>query len=73
MGDTDAQRQTTYRKLVEDILANEGLQKKNHSAVCFIGDPEWVFKHNLELKAIKQAKREAYLLRQRRFLQQAPP
>lgn len=73
MGDTDEKRQATYRQFVANILANGGVQKKNHSTVCFIGDPDWVLKRNLELRAVMQAKREAYLLRQRRFLQQAPP
>lgn len=73
MGNTDTQRQATYRRLVENILNTEGFKKRDHSVVCFIGNPEWVLQRNLELKALKQAKREAYLMRQRRFLQQAPP
>lgn len=73
MGNTNTQRQSSYRNFVEAIIEQEGWKKKNHSTACFIGDPDWVFKRNLELKEIMQAKKTAFLFRQRRSLQQAPP
>ena len=73
MGNTDLERQQAYRKLVKEILEKEGFQKKDYSEKCYIGDPDWVLKRSRELKIIMQAKRQAYLLRQRRQLYAASP
>jgi len=73
MGNTDQERQQAYRKLVEEILQNEGFKKKDYSRRCYIGDPNWVIRRSKELKIIMQAKRQAYLLRRWRQFNASSP
>ncbi len=73
LGESDSERQRAYRRLVEDILEKEGLKKRNFSRQHYIGDPDWVLERSKELRALLQAKKEAYLLRQRRHLYPRSP
>lgn len=50
MGSTPQKRQRTYRNMVEAILVEEGLVKKNYSSSSFIGDPKWVQEKCINLK-----------------------
>lgn len=59
LGQTPRQRQRAYREMVGHVLISEGFAKKNYSAVCFIGEPEWVVQKYQELQAIMQMKRPA--------------
>lgn len=68
LGNTDAQKQQAYCRLVQEIIDMEGLKKRDYSVTCFIGDPDWVRKRNAELKAVMQSKRQAYVFRQRKIL-----
>lgn len=73
LADTDEERQCLYQRMVERIIKEEGMQKRNYSKARYIGDPDWVRKRELELKEAMQIKREAYLKRQQRLYSQAPP
>ena len=41
LGRDDEERQRIYTEMVEDLI-EDGLKKKDYSAVHFIGDPDWV-------------------------------
>ncbi len=74
LANTNEARQKIYRKLIASIMEEEGIKRKNYSRVYYIGDPNWVLERKKRLKEIKQIKREAFLLRQKRQIYaQAPP
>lgn len=73
MGNSAEERQRAYRKLVEEILKNEGFKQMEYSQKCYIGDPDWVLERSRELKAYLQAKRQAYCLRRWRMLSGPAP
>lgn len=73
LADTNEERQRLYRQMVERIVKEEGIQKKDYSQVRYIGDPDWVKKREQELREAMKIKREAYLKRQQRIYSQAPP
>ncbi|MFH1830320.1 MAG: transposase [Pseudomonadota bacterium] len=73
LGDTDEQRQSEYRRMVEEVIKNEALKKRDYSKTLYIGDPGWVKARYEEINEIKQAKRLAYLARQRRMMYMRSP
>jgi putative transposase len=73
LGNTDEERQEKYRKMVDEIIAYDEMEKKEYSRVYAIGNPDWVKSRYEELQQIKEAKRLAYLARQRRQLYGQPP
>lgn len=66
LGSNDKERQLRYREMVDTIIKEYGLDKRDYSKVQYIGDPDWVKKNYEEIKEIQRAKRLAYLVRQRR-------
>ena len=62
---TDNDRQIEYRRMIDEIIEHEGLEKKNYSKVAYIGDPAWV---RIKYEEIKQIKKAAYLIRQRHMM-----
>lgn len=70
---TPRERQQEYQLLVEKILRDEGLEKRNYSTACFIGDPVWVLEKTRKLETFLREKRQQYLKRQRKQLAQVPP
>jgi hypothetical protein len=44
LGPTDKVRQRVYRNLVQHIL-KKGPRKRNYSSCHFIGNPDWVIRH----------------------------
>jgi putative transposase len=68
MGRSPEERQKAYRKMVEAVLADEGLAKRDYSRARYIGDPDWVQARYRESRDIANAKRAAYLMRQRRMM-----
>lgn len=73
LGFTSEQRMFAYRNMVEEVMADYGLEKQNYSTTCCIGNPDWVAKRYKEIKQIQKAKRMAYLARQRKFRFSASP
>lgn len=67
LGETPKERQAAYREMVDAIIENDGLAKRNYSNVYYIGDPDWVIARNKEIREIAAAKRLAYLARQRKI------
>lgn len=68
LGNTEEVRQAAYQEMVDAIIEAEGLAKRDYSIVRYIGDPDWVRARYRESCNIAQAKRLAYLTRQRRML-----
>ena len=65
--------QKRYREMVDFIIEEEGLKKKNYSDTLYIGDPDWVKVRYEKINKIKRAKRKDYLKRRRQFLHTKDP
>ena len=74
LGTTDEERQTAYRKMVDAIIEDERIEQRNYSKTYYIGDPDWVKARYDELQSLREAKRQVFLVRQRRLIyrQMAP-
>lgn len=68
LGNTDEERRKAYREMVDAIIENDQLEKREYSRMRYIGDPEWVKTRYEEIRSVARAKRQAYLLRRRRLL-----
>jgi len=68
LGTTDVERQTAYRKMVDAIIEDERIEKRDYSKTYYIGDPGWVKARYDELQTLREAKRQAFLVRQRRLI-----
>lgn len=68
LGNTNEERMEAYREMVDAIIAEDVMEKREYSRVYCIGDPEWVKERYEELTLVREAKRQAYLARQRRQL-----
>ena len=73
LGRTDEERRSEYRRMVEEVIEEEGLKKRDYSKALYIGDPGWVKARYEEIREIQQAKRIAYLARQRRMMYMRSP
>lgn len=74
LGDNDEDRRRIYKGMVEAVIAEDALKKREYSRVYYIGNPDWVKARHDEIRAIGRAKREAYLLRQRKMMYgRSPP
>ena len=68
LGTTAEDRQREYREMVDALIEKEGLAKRDYSLTRYIGDPDWVRARYRESCDIANAKRLAYLQRQRRAM-----
>ena len=73
LGMTTADRQRAYREMVDALIEEEGLAKRAYSLTRYIGDPDWVRARYRENCDIANAKRVAYLERQRRAMYATSP
>ncbi len=73
LGNTDEKRQSEYRRMVEEVIEEEDLKKRDYSKALYIGDPGWVKARYEEIREIQQAKRIAYLARQRHMMYMRSP
>ena len=55
LGFNSKERQNAYLELVENVLKNDWKEKKPYSSMPFIGNPDWVLKKNLQLRASVQS------------------
>lgn len=68
LGNTDEERRKAYRMMVDAIVEQDNLEKRDYSTRLYIGDPDWVRARYDELRGLREAKRQAYLIRQRRII-----
>lgn len=73
LGNTDEERQVEYRRMVEAVIEEQGLEKRDYSRALYIGEPAWVKARYDEIKEIQRIKRAAYLTRQRRMIYATSP
>lgn len=73
LGNSAETQQKAYREMVEAIIEQEGFAKCNYSLIRYIGDPDWVKARYRESCDIANAKRFAYLMRQRKILNAHSP
>lgn len=73
LGNTDEERRQAYREMVDAIIEQDLLEKREYSRLYCIGDPQWVKSRYEELRALGRAKHQAYLIRQRRQMYARPP
>lgn len=73
LGNTDEERRKAYREMVDAIITEDVMEKREYSRVYCIGDPDWVKKRYEELLLIREVKRQAYLMRQQRQLHSLSP
>lgn len=68
LGNTDEERRCRYKEMVDAIIENDEMEKREYSRLYCIGDPQWVKERYQELREIARIKRAAYLIRQRRMM-----
>jgi len=74
LGRTDEVRRRVYNEMVDSIIAEDAMEKREYSRVYCIGDPDWVKARYEELRDVAKTKRMAYLIRQRRMMYgKSPP
>lgn len=67
LGNTPKVRQQEYKRMVEAIIKEYGLEKRNYSKALYIGSPDWVKKNYDDILQIQRAKKVAYQARQRKI------
>lgn len=60
LGDSADERQSHYRKMVEEILQNDWKIKKPYSSSPFIGNPDWVKEKMMELRSFEKTRQKAW-------------
>lgn len=66
LGRNPKERQLKYRIMVNSIIKEYGLNKRNFSQTQYIGDPKWVENNYDSIKKLQRTKRLAYLARQKK-------